>query len=308
MQRTNRSVQRSFLRLKFLNSFLQCIGCSPSFLRYLCAAARLAARVRSACAQCFECEHFAEDFRLPLRDAGAGWKSSWILVSFSPPPPPMEDVLLIDRVEDQLKEPEQSTGTVLGLELSNVPVLLAASSNTAPSGFSWRCFPIPVDILRHVWVPLEPLSPISDPCFQCLAYVLTHSYGEVLRSWLSFDQFLSEKRRQELTQHVVFHDVEPVLASSQRHRSCEASRVQIQDPQFYNYFICICHFAAPNVMLFAGKYSPLLPDIGHKISKTCLCLQGNNKDTPFSRHTDTSTVARGFSTLIPLVLPREILF
>ena len=50
----------------------------------------------------------------------------------------MEDVLLIERVEDQLKEPERSTGTVLGLELSNVPVFLAASSNTAPSGFSWR--------------------------------------------------------------------------------------------------------------------------------------------------------------------------
>lgn len=88
------------------------------FSRYRCAAARFAARVRAACAQCVECEHLADGFRLPLCDVGAGWKSSWILVSFSPPS--TDEVLLIDRVEDQLKEPDRFTGTVLGLELSNV--------------------------------------------------------------------------------------------------------------------------------------------------------------------------------------------
>ena len=99
------------------------------FSRYRCAAARLAARVRSTWASCFECEQLDEDFRLPLRDAEDAWKSFWTLSSSSPSS--VEDVLLVDLLKDQVKEPDRLVKTVLGLDLSNVPLSLTGSSTMA---------------------------------------------------------------------------------------------------------------------------------------------------------------------------------
>lgn len=117
------------------------LDCSASvaafrFSRYLCAAARLAARVRSTCVEYFECEHIAEDFRLPLRDAGAAWKFLRPLSLFSLPS--IEDVLLVDRGEDQVEEHDRSGATVLGLDLSNVPLSVIVSSALTPPGLPWR--------------------------------------------------------------------------------------------------------------------------------------------------------------------------